>query len=308
MMKRRLVVVGCTTAISLLLGAVPAIASDVSDYLADADDAVYSGRRVVVTVWDGESHSGVVDVEHAGGMMMVGEQSMVGGGKVRRLDSGSEGVAVTRWSRIDGAPGYDLVAGDPIQHLGRSATTMRVMEGDLVRARLVIDDDTAAPLVTEVFDAEGRLYRYSSMVEFTPSMRNMPVPPRTAGEYEVMLPVARSTMPVALGGYQRADVYGGPGDSQQGFYTDGLFGFSLFVLHGGGSVSGMPEGSSYRVNGAEYRAVVSPAETWVVWEVGGDTYVLMGDLPPDHLEAVLEDLPLPRKRNLLARWWHALFG
>jgi len=308
MMKRRLVVVGCTTAISLLLGAVPAIASDVSDYLADADDAVYSGRRVVVTVWDGESHSGVVDVEHAGGMMMIGEESMVGGGKVRRLDSGSQGVAVTRWSRIEAAPGYRVVSGDPIQHLGRDASIMQVMEGDLVRARLVIDDDTAAPLVTEVFDDEGRLYRSSSMVEFTPSMKNMPVPPRTAGEYEVMLPVARSTLPIRLGGYQRADVYGGPGDFQQGFYTDGFFGYSLFVLVGERAVAGMPRGSVYRVNGAEYRAIVSPAETWLVWEVDGDTYVLVGDLPPDHLGAVLEDLPQPSKRNLLARWWHALFG
>lgn len=308
MRARRLITMACCAAMTLSLGATSAGASDVSDYLAEADDAVYSGRRVVVSVWDGESHSGVVDVEHAGGMMMVGEESMVGDGTVRRLDSGSEGVAVTRWSAAVAAPGYDVVTGDPIQHLGRAATTMQVMEGNLLRAKLVIDDDTAALLVTEIFDDEGRLYRYSSMVEFTPSMKNMPTPPRTIGEYEVMLPVAGSSMPPAPGGYQRVDVYGGPGESQQGFFTDGLFSFSLFVVDGERSVAGMPKGTPYRYDGAEYRAVVFPAETWLVWEAAGSTYVLVGDLPPDHLEPVLEDLPRPSKRNVFARFWHALFG
>lgn len=308
MRASRLVIVGCSVAMTVALVATPVAAFDVSDYLAEADDAVYSGRRVVVTVWDGESRSGVVDVEHAGGMMMVGEESMVGDGTVRRLDSGSEGVAVTRWSAVAAAPGYDVVTGDPTEHLGRAATTMQVMEGDLLRAELVIDDDTAAPLVTEIFDDEGRLYRYSSMVEFTPSMKNMPVPPRTTGEYEVMLRVAGSSMPVALGGYQRIDVYGGPGDSQQGFYSDGLFSYSLFVVNGERSVADMPKGASYRHDGAEYRAIITPAEAWLVWEAEGSTYVLVGDLPPDHLESVLEDLPRPSKRNIFARFWHALFG
>ena len=308
MRPARLVLVGCTAAVTVALVALPAGASDVTDYLAEADDAVYSGRRVVVTVWEGESRSGVVDVEHAGGMMMVGEESMVGDGKVRRLDSGNQGVAVTRWSAMGAAPGYDVRMGDPTEHLGRAATTMRVMEGTLLRAKLVIDDDTSAPLVTEVFDDEGRLYRYSSMVEFTPAMKNMPVPPRSTGEYEVMLPVAGSSMPAVVGGYQRVDVYGGPGDSQQGFYSDGLFSFSLFVVDGERSVAGMPKGVPYHHDGAEYRAIVTPAETWLVWEAAGSTYVLVGDLPPDHLESVLEDLPRPSKRNILARFWHALFG
>ena len=47
---------------------------------------------------------------------------------------------------------------------------------------------------------------------------------------------------------------------------------------------------------------------WVQWSSDPYTYVLVGDLPPDHLQQVLSELPRPTSRNILSRIWQGLFG
>jgi hypothetical protein len=36
--------------------------------------------------------------------------------------------------------------------------------------------------------------------------------------------------------------------------------------------------------------------------------VLVGDLPPDHLEAALGELPMPSRGNIFSRLWNGIFG
>ena len=62
------------------------------------------------------------------------------------------------------------------------------------------------------------------------------------------------------------------------------------------------------VDGAEYRWLLTPSDLWLHWVGEGETYVLVGDLPPDHLEEVLRELPRPSQGNILARIWRGLFG
>ena len=71
MIIRRILTIGGLAAAFTVVASSPAIADDLADYLADAGDAVYSGRRIVGTMWDGFESVGIVDVQHLGGMATV---------------------------------------------------------------------------------------------------------------------------------------------------------------------------------------------------------------------------------------------
>ena len=60
--------------------------------------------------------------------------------------------------------------------------------------------------------------------------------------------------------------------------------------------------------GGEYLQMVTPSEVWVAWRHDGSTFLLVGDLPPDHIVRVLSELPQPEGANLLSRLWRGLFG
>jgi negative regulator of sigma E activity len=184
-----------------------------------------------------------------------------------------------------------------------------VLEDGLVRARIVFDLDTRVPLLTEIFDGEGELFRYSAMIDFdsNPSLRYADLAP-TAGEYDVMLPAESATMPPTAAGYVRADTYGGPDTTVQTFYTDGLFKFSIFEIVGDASPERFEAAGVLEVNEATYLQLVTPSELWVMWSAAGSTYVLVGDLPPDHLALVLAELPQPDGDGLFNRIWHGIFG
>ncbi len=302
--------VGAAAAL-VLLSAVPAHATDLGEYLERADEAVYSGREMVVTVWNGVTRVDLVDVEHALGTTMVqGDhvRATVGRGRLRFTGTKESALTFVEWTPAVTGARYTLTAGTHTRRLGRLGEVVELSEGGRRRVRMILDVETGAPLLTEVFDGEGRVFRYAAMVEFSPSTAGMAVPTRPEGEYEVMVPLASPHLPETAGAYHRMDSYRGPAGSEQGFYSDGLFSFSLFAFDGERDVRAMVRGMPYRRAGAEYTVQVAAAELWVLWAAAGQTYVLVGDLPPDHLDAVLADLPRPSARNLLARLWHGLFG
>ena len=311
MMIRRLAIVGSLTVAAVALTTSPALADDLADYLDEADRAVYSGKRLVATVWDGIERMGVIDVAQLGGMAMVGAGAshlMVGDGKVHDLESPCAAIAFAPRAETRVTHGYQLVSAETAVRLGRAVEVMEIREGDVLRMRLVVDVVTAAPLETEVFDNEGNRFRYSTMVEFSVSAPSMETY-EDDGEYEMMVSVEEPQVPDSAGRYQLIDAYAGPEAAQQGFYTDGLFTFSLFAVEGKADIEELGEGgSAWTLDGFDYRRVVRPAEVWVLWNTLDSTYALVGDLPPDHLEEVLADLPRPEQRNWFSRMWERLFG
>lgn len=310
-MIRRLAILGSVAAAVVALVATPAPADDLSDYLEEADRATYSGRRHVGTNWDGWERMGVVEVEQLGGMAMFGSGEnylMLGGGRFHAVGSSSVGLAYVSGGSVRIANDYVMAMGETAMHLGRAAQVMEVREAGMLRMRMVVDVVTFAPLVTEVYDDEGNLFRYSTMVEFSTSAPGM-ADYHDDGQYEMMVPIDDAPVPGEVGRYQLVDAYRGPADRQQAFYTDGLFSFSLFVIDGRSDVARMtPEGRTWEDGGHEYLRVVAPAKVWVLWSTSVYTYALVGDLPPDHFAAVLEDLPRPERRNWFKNLWHRLFG
>jgi hypothetical protein len=183
-----------------------------------------------------------------------------------------------------------------------------VLEDGAKRATIVLDAETSAPLATEVYDGTGELFRYTTMLDFDPNPAVAASTGGGGGDYEVMLSSDASDLPETAAGYQRADVYAGPKDSVHAFYTDGLFYFSIFELPERTNLGGFDDATVVDFNGAEYLRLISPDGIWVYW--AGDTaYLLVGDLPPDHLEQVLAELPQPKgKGNFISRLWRGLFG
>jgi hypothetical protein len=282
-------------------------AGDLSAYLERAAEADYAGRRIVVTTWDGESEFGVVDVEHLGSMTRIAG-SLMGEGKVSSGDA--PGIALESWSGPLAVDRYTTTPARDVLRLGRPARLVSVFEGDTVRARFAFDVETWAPLTTEIFDDAGELFRFAAFTEFAPDLdADVYEELQTEGRaYDLMENVAASDLPDEAGGYRRLDVYGADDGVIQAFYGDGLFSFSVFALGGDGDVVSPEGGRPLEIGDDTYLVTVNATDLWVQWQSGEGDYLLVGDLPPDHLERVLATMPGPSSSGLLSRVWDRLFG
>ncbi len=310
---RRLLTIGSLAGLLVAGGALPAAAEELEAYLRGAGEAEFSGRQIVVTYWEGgESAAGVYSVAQRDGMTLVksgGLELMVGGGKMETDHAGGEGhVAVTEWADWRLSDRYDVAAEEQARRLGRPATVVTVVEDGTPRVRMVFDDATGAPLLSEVYDGDGDLYRMAVMVEFEPGAPPMSRAPGPLSEYQVVERSAPVGLPDELAGYWRADTYAGPETTVQAFYTDGIFSFSLFRAEARLDDGPFAEGADLDASGNSYRRLLDPGAVRVFWNASTASFVLVGDLPPDHLEEVLGALPEPDRPNVLVRAWRGLFG
>ena len=288
----------------------PALAGDLDDYLEKAADADYAGRRIVVTTWVGRTEAAVMQVEHGEGVMMIaGESSDVVIGRGRVAMDGTNGVALSGWSSPVAAARYTTGEVDDVSRLGRPARSVTVYEGDTLRARIVFDLATWAPLATEIYDDDGNLFRFAAFTEFdaAPHRVYSALHEHEGDAYDVVARASSSSVPATAGGYTLLDTYMGADGVTQGFYGDGLFSFSVFVMPSGVSRPDLDGAAAVDLGGERYLVTVEPNDVWVTWRHGNVSYVLVGDLPPDHLELVLGSLPEPKALNLLQRVL-SLFG
>jgi hypothetical protein len=183
-----------------------------------------------------------------------------------------------------------------------------VFEGDLPRVRLIVDDLTTVPLVTEVLDGDGRVFRMAALIGFDDTPGEMPPAPEPARRRIVSSAEAGPSLPESVTGYRRVDTYAIPGGGLQAYYSDGLFSFSVFERVRGSTPEAFRGATTFTVGNGRYRRVVAPSAVWVYWNAPDRSYVLVGDLPPDHLMAALDSLPHPGDRGVLVRLWRRLFG
>jgi len=310
MIAPRLAILGTLVVTAVTVTVSPALADGLNEYLDEADEAVYSGRQFVSTRWDGVEAMDMVEVRHFAGMAMVGSgpaYTIIGQGKVNPVGSPDAALAYVPRARAPVIHAYDIAGGELSTRFGRTTKTIDIVENGVVRMRMVIDTATGATLETQVFDADGNLFRFSNMVDFSPSAAGME-DYEDDGEYQVMLPLDEVGVPDGAGRYRLIDAYPASAEAEHGFYTDGLFRFSLFAFDGRHDVSNSENGHTWAVDGFEYVTVIKPAAVWVLWNAPDQTFALVGDLPPDHLEEVVADLPRPGQRNWFVRAWRRMFG
>ena len=309
---KRVAFVAATSALVLALSAAVAVAEDsLQGYLDDAAEASYAGQQATWCSFGGKTKFSVVSVEHAGSMVMLeaqGSSQVLGGGTTSTHGTGN-GLALADWSPIDLAPRYQAASVESSYRLGRDVVVVTVNEDGKMRARIWFDEDTHAALGSEVYDGNQGLFRLSWLLDFDPNPRriysvlrdNEPV-------YDLVVVANEDALPDAVGGYEKVDTYAGPEDSVHAYYSDGLFSFSVFVIAGEGATGPFIDAETMNLSSGSYRWILTPADLWVQWSGAGLTYVLVGDLPPDHLEAVLSELPEPSRGNIFSRFWNGIFG
>ncbi len=284
-----------------------------ADVLESAMDADFHGSGVVMCTWGQDSAATTYEVTRSGGMSMVlgpaGEFML--SGSLIASQSGADWYAleVGEWSAWNLSDRYSLGSRVATTRLGRSATEVTVMEGGQERARLVIDDESTVPLLTEVFNASGDVFRFAAMVEFTAAPVAELEMPEGFMEHEMLMSGTPSPrLPGSAFGYFRTDTYAMGDSGTQAFYTDGLFSFSVFEAGRGTRPAEFDSATRFEVDGIAYNRIVTPSNVWVAWSTPDRSYVLVGDLPPDHIEEVLRGLPKPGVRGVITRFLFRLFG
>ena len=250
---RRMVLVAMLAGLWLGVAVSAAQASEELDvYLEKADAAGYSGVQFVVTVWGDDTSTGIFQVEQAGDMVMVhqGEgDSLISSGKVRTMDGGT-GTAIGSWTEAVSSSRYTVGEPQQTERLDRAAQSVDVFEGALLRARLILDTKTGARLATEVYDANGDLFRFATMLDFDTAMGEMADLAADGSDYDVVLAAPATTLPLALAGYARVDVYDAPGEGVHAFYADGLFSFSVFDLPDDAGDGRFKDAETFRMGGS----------------------------------------------------------
>ncbi len=309
----RFVTVASATALMLSLTSTIAYAddADLERYLAEAAEASYAGQQATWCTYAGKTEFSIVSIEHAGSLLMVesaGSSQMLGGGRASANGAGN-GIALSDWSSTDLATRYEMAAADLELRLGRDVVVVTVNEDGDVRARIWFDETTGAALGSEVYGDAGDLFRVSWLIDFDPNPRRIYTMMGDAtSTYDVVVAAEAETLPSTVEEYDLVDTYSGPEDSVHAFYSDGLFSFSVFVIEGEGATGPFVEADTMNLSSGSYRWILTPTDLWVQWSGGGQTYVLVGDLPPDHLEEVLAELPSPSRRNIFSRLWNGIFG
>ncbi len=311
MTARRITTISGTAVLVLGLLATGARADDLTVVLDRMQQATYSANRLVVSTWGEDTEVSSEFVEHASGMEMVrvdSTWSIVGNGRSVVVSDEPQGVAFMTHAKPIKTDRYTIGAVTPVSHMQREGQIVEVMEGDIIRANILVDVRTGAPLISEILTDSGTVFRRSSLQNFKAYRTYVAPGDPTEIEYVVILPLESELLPTSIAGYQLVDIFPAPGGAEQGFYGDGLFTFSLFALSRETDVTGF-EGATTLVTGeGSYELASTPSDVHIHWRAGGTHYVIVGDLPPDHAIKVLAELPAPSAPSVFDRIWQTLFG
>jgi hypothetical protein len=312
---RRLAVLLAATLFLSALSAGTALADDALEQLMeDAGVADFAGRGIVLCTWGADSAAATYSVTRTRGMSVVsgaGADLMTTGGIAAfRSGAGWSTVEVGEWSPWALDDRYTLAAPEPAERFGRSAEQVTVLEDGRPRATVVFDGATGVPLLTEILDGDGKQFRVAAMIEFgvDAAGRSGGEMPQTERRRSVWASSVAGDLPERAAWYRRVDLYAGPEGVVHAYYTDGLFSFSVFESDRGPTPEPFKSASEFEAAGHRYLGITEPLSLWVQWHAPDRSYVLVGDLPPDHLDAVLADLPAPGERSPLVRLWRWLFG
>lgn len=308
---RRSALVGTTLAVVVGLVAPAAMADDLSDMLDRAHNATYTATRLTVSAWGDQTNVTRERVEHAKGAEMIKVDqtwSMVGNGRTVTMGDTPEGIAFMTNSAPVSTGRYEVGGVINVRHMYRNCSLVPILEDGDVRARVLVDDLTGAPLITYFYDGSGAVFRTVSLSDFSPHRTYEWPQESTDVPYEIVMHDDDESVPSEVAGYVLVDEFPGPAGSEQGFYSDGLFTFSLFVMPASTLVEGFDDPMTMVTDRGVYDMVPTAQAIRVHWSGMEANYVLVGDLPPDHLRAVLGELPDPGAGGMLARLWHRLFG
>lgn len=300
----------CFVLILTLGPATAAAATDLEEILTRGQEASYSAEQVISCSTPDGSRSALVRIEQANGDLRVSssvadhmEVTAGDGGWALTRAGGLVAVAIVDGSNAKGASLYTVEEGGEVEYLGRSASAFLLVRDGEPRAELVVDDDTGAVMEAVSLDADGDPYcrrRFISIdtsATMTSGGMDMTASPAT--------PVEGTDLPEGVAGFELLDKYRDEGGVSFAYYSDGFFSFALFKTP---ALVLLPEATVVEFGSGTYARTFSAGQVSYVWETKDTGMALVGDLPPDMHEAILDEMPHPEDPGLLRRWWRALFG
>ena len=307
----RSALVGTTFAVAFAVLAPAASAGDIEDIITSARDATFNATRITKSVWGDRIEVTDQLVEHWSGGELVRTNSawtVAGNGRLVTMGDVSSGLVFLTAQTTPEIERYEVGKVTDITHMRREAERVEVMEGDLKRATLIIDKRSGAVLLAETYNDQGRVFRTISLSDFKP-YRMYPEPEDMSSvPVQVIMHTNSDVLPDEVAGYTMVDVFPGPGGLEQGFYSDGLFGFSLFAISKRTAIEGFEDSMALITDHGLYEMVPTARDVRMRWADRGHNFVLVGDIPPDHLDEILAVLPAPERDSMLKIWWRKLFG
>ena len=289
--------------IGLLVGAAPAFAADdLAPFLVEQAAAEFSGEQTVVCYTPDGVISELTFVRQADGVRVV--EDAEGAIGINRVSHGEA------WKLGDQ---YRVEISGRDRFLSRAVNVVEVVDGSLVRVILFFDRASGALLASDVHNADGSTYCSSRFLSFDPKA---PAIPRDLLDGLSTVPGSRSvgsvdsdSFPEEIGGFRLIEVNDGPtAGVTNGYYADGLFSFSVFVSDRAMAVPELADAPLAKIGGEEYQRKFYPGRVLIAWETKSGGILLVGDLPLDLQEEVLDNLPAPGKPNIFVRFWRGLFG
>lgn len=311
MMFRRSAVVGTTLAVALGVFAPAISANEIDDLLMTTREATFNATRITKSVWGDQIQIADQWVEHWSGGEIVRTNStwsVYGNGRSITMGDTPEGLAFVTPHSTPDVDRYTVGEVTNITHMGRSCSRIEIMEGDHQRATLIVDERSGAVLYSETYNLEGRIFRTTALSDFKPYRVYSEPEDMTSVPMQVIMHSDSDVLPDELAGYEMVDVFPGPGGSEQGFYSDGLFGFSLFSISKRTPIEGFEDAAIFVTPNGTYDMIPTAQDVRLRWKDKHRSFVLVGDVPPDHVSAILDELPEPHERGMFSGLWHKLFG
>ncbi len=286
--------------------------AELDSWFERAKGAEFSGRQFIVCETPDGERAEFVTLTQRNGVLIVDAgsgRSVVSPGELYDLSADGTVLASTfdghsPWS-LDSR--YGVSDGAAVTVLGRQADVVNVVEGEFVRLELAFDQVTGAVLKSVSFNGDGSVYCTSSFLSFSEdaAIGAMPIAQSTAA----VVPLeASEVLPETLAGFGRRDTFAGPAGSAAGFYSDGIFSFTVLATDRAINIAGLEQANSVTFGDDTYQRVFLAGRTLYSWTTKDGGFVLFGDQPLDMQEAVLAELPEPGRANLIKRFWRRLFG
>lgn len=270
--------------------------SEAALYVTSGANAHFSARQTMACLDDDALVDNTVDVTSMGSVTVMSDPlaqlTVLTVGSVATGPVTGPIATVTVTGPAPELGDYD-VAGVVSEERNDRATEIVTLGKDGVdRARLWIDVETGVIVHRELLAADGSVSCVADLVEFEPSdtpiQASIPFDLRAEVTETIYDPVS-AEFPAALAGLDLVAAYPVAG-GEVGVYGDGVFTMAVMRVAGG-----HPDSLS---------ADQSPSH---VWESDGVSWAVVGALPHDMRQAVMDGLPAPEDPNPFVEGWRVLF-
>ncbi|HEX2154005.1 MAG TPA: hypothetical protein VHL52_08500 [Acidimicrobiia bacterium] len=302
---------------ALLVAAVMAgtpVVPDLGGYLERSSEAEFSGEQLVSCETPDGSRSSVFNLAQLEGTVVAWEPD-----DEVPVMSVAPGVSVTavgdevEASMVEGTPvvqsdHYTVGSTTGSSYLGRPVEEVSILRDGTERVRLVVDHATDAVVRTSTYDGDGSLYCDRRLLSFDTDVSDVPEVVLSS-DVDTAQPIddAPAELPESIEGFSLVDTYS-LADGTLSYYSDGFFSAGVVMTDrpiDPDSDDGMVEVED---DTGAYRRSYQAGMVSVTWLSGSGNMAVIGDLPPDLLEALLDDLPQPTQENFFDRLWTRLFG